>query len=262
MTAILTKEPSFTWRCCITRLLALLGIFILWFWLIEAQPSSALNLGPLYDWSQPRHLGIFGFPSLKNCYHTMLQEEASESTPRGEVLRYSPIADTFPIYYCQLETITMICHYGNIFTGRNRYRDVKSILLPGHSCLQAELTHTVPIGRHSKTLTKVPDNDWKIPVSPIYNCTFSMTVVKAYHIFHAQTYKAQLVGAPNVIEQRLANTLCSAVNDTTLKMSSCIPQQNPKYIIVRSDPHHQCQEINTLRVHEIKQQGDYRGYTM
>ena len=192
----------------------------------------------------------------------MLQEEASESTPRGEVLRYSPIADTFPIYYCQLETITMICHYGNIFTGRNRYRDVKSILLPGHSCLQAELTHTVPIGRHSKTLTKVPDNDWKIPVSPIYNCTFSMTVVKAYHIFHAQTYKAQLVGAPNVIEQHLANTTCSAVNDTTLKMSSCSPQQNPKYIIVRSDPHHQCQEINTLRVHEIKQQGDYRGYTM
>ena len=89
-----------------------------------------------------------------------------------------------------------------------------------------------------------------------------MTVVKAYLIFHVQTYKAQLVGAANVIEQHLTNTPYSAVKDTTLNMSSCTPQENPKYIIVRSDLHYQCQEINTLRVHEIKQKGDYRGYTM
>ena len=58
----------------------------------------------------------------------MLQQEATISTFRGEVLRYSPIATTFPIYYCQLETITMPCDY-DIFKGKNRYRDVKSVLL-------------------------------------------------------------------------------------------------------------------------------------
>ena len=84
----------------------------------------------------------------------MLQQEANVLIFRGEVLRYSPVAITFLIYYCQLETITMMCDY-DTFTGKNRYRDVKSVLLPGRFCLQAFLTHTVPIGRN------------KIPVSPI-----------------------------------------------------------------------------------------------
>ena len=72
----------------------------------------------------------------------MLQQGAAVSTFRGEVLRYSPVATTFPIYYCQLETISITCDY-DIIMGKNRYRDVKSVLLPGRFCLQAALTHTV-----------------------------------------------------------------------------------------------------------------------
>ena len=72
----------------------------------------------------------------------MLQQGAAVSTFRGEVLRYSPVATTFPIYYCQLETISMTYDY-DIIMGKNRYRDVKSVLLPGRFCLQAALTHTV-----------------------------------------------------------------------------------------------------------------------
>ena len=54
----------------------------------------------------------------------MLQQEATESTFRWEVVQYSPADTTFPMYYCQLETVTMTCHYDNILTGRNRYRGV------------------------------------------------------------------------------------------------------------------------------------------
>ena len=79
-----------------------------------------------------------------------------------------------------------------------------------------------------------------------------MTIVKTYHNFHVRTYKAQLVGAANVIEQHLTNTPCSAVIDTTLNIGSCIPQENPKHIIVWKDPQYNRQEMNTLRVHEIK----------
>ena len=96
----------------------------------------------------------------------MLQQEATVSTFQGEVLRYSPVATTFAIYHCHLETITMTCDY-DIFTGKNRYHDVKSVLLPGLFCLQAALIHTVSIRRCSKTLTRVTDNHWKIPVSLI-----------------------------------------------------------------------------------------------
>ena len=84
-----------------------------------------------------------------------------------------------------------------------------------------------------------------------------MTIVKTHHNFHERTYKAQLVGAANVIEQHLTNTPYSAAIDTTLYMDSCIPQENPKHIIVWKDPHHNRQEMNTLGVHEIKQQGPY-----
>ena len=151
----------------------------------------------------------------------------------------------------------MTCHYNSIFTGKNRYRDVKSVLLPGLFCLQAALTHTVPCGRQEKTLTKLTDNQWKIPVSPTYDCIFSMTVVRTYHNFHVHTYKAQLVGAANIIEQYLTNTSSSAAIDTTLNMGSCIPQENPKHIIVCRDLQHNRQEMNTLGVHKIKQEGTY-----
>ena len=66
MTKILTKEPLVTWRCYILRPLILLCLVGLWSSLAKAQPTSipALHLGPFYDCSQPRHLGISGFPSL------------------------------------------------------------------------------------------------------------------------------------------------------------------------------------------------------
>ena len=151
----------------------------------------------------------------------------------------------------------MTCHYDNIFTGENRYRNAKSVLLLGCSCLQAGINDTVPMGRHNKTLTKVTDNHWKIPVSPTYDCSFSKTIVNTYHNFHVRTYKAQLVGAANVIEQHLTTTPCSATIDATLNIGSCIHQENPKHIIVWREPHHKCQEMNTLGIHEIKQQGPY-----
>ena len=135
----------------------------------------------------------------------MLQQEATISTFRGEVLDMSLW-----------------------------YRDIKSVLLPSYFCLQAALAHTVSIGRHSNTLTRVTDNHWKISVSPSYDCTFSMTIVRTYHNFHVRTYKAQLVGAANVIEQHLTNTPCSAAINTTLNMGSCIPQENPKHITVET----------------------------
>ena len=249
MTKILPKEPLITWRCCIPRLLVLICVLELWSLLATAQPTSipALHLGPLYDCSQPRHLGIFGFPSLSNCSHNMLQQHAAVSTFQSKVLRYPPIATIFSIYYCTLEIIQMTCHYDNIFTGKNRYCQVKSISLPGRPCLQVAINDTVPIGRYNKTLMKVSYKHWKIPASPTYDCSFGKTIVNTYYNFHARTYKAQLVRAASVIEQHLTTTPCSATIDTTLHIGSCIPQENPNHIIVWKNPHHNRQEMNTLR---------------
>ena len=149
----------------------------------------------------------------------------------------------------------MTCHYNNIFTGKNRYRNGKSVLLPGCSCLQAAINHTVPIGCYNRTLTKVTDNYWEIPASPTYDCSFGQTTVKTYHSFHVRTYKAQLVGGANVIEQHLTTTPCSATINTTLHMGSCILQENFNNIIVWRDPHHNRKEMNTLGIHTIQQQG-------
>ena len=40
-------------------------------------------------------------------------------------------------------------------------------------------------------------------------------------------------------------------------MGSWVPQENPNHIDVWRDPHHKRQEINTLGIHEIQQQGPY-----
>ena len=143
-------------------------------------------------------------------------------------------------------------YYGEKSVSRRQISTLTRSLL-STSCLNPHC----PIGRHNKTLTRVTDNHWKIPVSPFYDCTFTMTIVKTYHNFHLRTYKSQLVGAANVIEQHLTNTPCSATMETTLNMGSCILQENPKHIIVWKDPQHNRQEMNTLGVHEIKQQGTY-----
>ena len=92
-------------------------------------------------------------PLTENGSHSMLQQKATVTTFRGEVLRYSHVATTFPIYYCTLKTVAMTCHY-NIFSGKTRYHTVQSVLLPGR-CSQAGLNHTVAIGRENKTLTTV-----------------------------------------------------------------------------------------------------------
>ena len=65
-----------------------------------------------------------------------------------------------------------------------------------------------------------------------------MMIVKTHHNFHERTYKAQLVGAANVIEQHLSNTPYSAAIDTTLNMDSCIPPRKPKayYCVERPSP--------------------------
>ena len=87
--------------------------------------------------------------------------------------------------------------------------------------------------------------------------SFSMTIVNTYHNFHMRTYKAELVEEANVIGQHLTNTPCSATIDTTLNIGSCIPQENPNLIIVWRNHHHKRQEMNTLGIHESKQQGLY-----
>ena len=84
MTKILPKEPLFTWRCYIPRPLVLICLLALWSSLATAQPTSipALHLGPLYDCSQPRHLGIFGFSSLSNCSHNVTARRRRLDIPR------------------------------------------------------------------------------------------------------------------------------------------------------------------------------------
>ena len=59
----------------------------------------------------------------------------------------------------------MTCHYEHIFLVKSWYRNVKSVLLTDRFCLHAGLNQTAPIKRHNKTLTKVTDNNLKIPIA-------------------------------------------------------------------------------------------------
>ena len=165
MAKILTKGAPITWRCHIPLTLVLVCIFVLWFSLTKSQPGTVPihNLESLYGCRQPQLLRMFGFPSLKNCSHSMLQQKATTKTFCGEVLWYSSVVITFQLYHCMFENITIAYHCDNIFARKIKYRTLQSVLLPGCSCLQAGLNYTVPISCDNKTLTKV--NHWNIPVT-------------------------------------------------------------------------------------------------
>ena len=135
----------------------ILRFFVLWSSLPQAQPNTTpiLNLRwSLYGCSQPRLLEIFGMLSLKNCFSSTLQQEVHVCTFREEILQYSPVASTFPIYYCTLEAITMTCTYYSILAQKQRRRNFQSVLVPGWSSLQARLNYTVQLcsATHSKIL--------------------------------------------------------------------------------------------------------------
>ena len=71
-----------------------------------------------------------------------------------------------------------------------------------------------------------------------------MTIVNTYHNYRVRTYKAQLIGAANFIEQHLtlSNTSCLSAIDTTINMDACIPHENPNHIIVWRDTQDKRQE--------------------
>ena len=122
MTKIFSKETTATSRRYVPPTLILLCFFILWSSVGQTQPNTTpiLILGPLYDCSQPLQLAILSYSSLKNCSHSMLQQEAHVSPFRREVLQYSPIATTLPIYYPTLKSIAMPCTYDKIFAGKQQ----------------------------------------------------------------------------------------------------------------------------------------------
>ena len=103
----------------------------------------------------------------------LLSHYATTEGPCIEILwedfQYSPVATTFPIYYFTLETVTMTCHYGNMFTRKQWYCNIQSVLMLGWSCAQTGLTHTVPLGHNNRTLAKASVTHWK--VMPTYNCS-------------------------------------------------------------------------------------------
>ena len=125
----------------------------------ECNTKLILNLKPFYDCSQPLHLKISGYPSLKNCSHSMLQQEAGISTFCGEILQYSPVDTTFPIHYSMLETVyvpTTIYHR----TMYHRHCKAQSLLMPSWLCLQTGLNYTMSLDRNDRKFTKVSDTHW------------------------------------------------------------------------------------------------------
>ena len=84
MTKIRTKGAPITWRYHIPLTLVLVCIFVLWFSLTKSQPGTVpiLNLESLYGCCQPQLLRMFGFPSLKNCSHSMGTHYCKLESPR------------------------------------------------------------------------------------------------------------------------------------------------------------------------------------
>ena len=79
----------------------------------------AIDLGPIYDFTTTTPLGIYDYPTVRNCKHKMNEEEYQVKTYLAEVFRYSlkVSKSKFPIYLCSHFEITLTCDHRNIFHG-------------------------------------------------------------------------------------------------------------------------------------------------
>ena len=110
------------------NLLALM-MQIFFFFPIFILNVRAIDLGPIYDCTTTTPLGIYDYPTIRNCKHKMNQEEYQVKTYSAEVCRYSPKVSKFPIYLCSHFEITLTCDHRNIFLSSKRFRQEKKFQL-------------------------------------------------------------------------------------------------------------------------------------
>ena len=91
---------------------------------LKTLPS--LYLGPLYDCSHVYPQGLFSYPTIRTCSHSMHDHNQSVQTQKSEVYKYQPTATKFKIYHCVAQEFQLKC-YKNVVFHVSKHEVISSI---------------------------------------------------------------------------------------------------------------------------------------
>ena len=251
----------------------------------------AIGLGPIYDCTTTTPLGIYDYPTIRNCKHKMNQEEYQVKTYSAEVFRYSPKVSKFPIYLCSHFEITLTCDHRNIFLSSKRLRQEKEIKVPTEECLamvwnqilntqltrkreptkEENVKHVFEqiISPNKKTpisseildvkqpkIYKIEEGLWQSYVLEKYDCNLFRKTTTIKQLYEVQQFKAQLIGNATIIEQHLTDSECPSKINQLYDAGICNMNRSMKAIVWRN-PNHDYNEMQSLGTHQVQRSGEY-----
>ena len=222
---------------------------------------SQIDLGILYDCTSVTPMGVFEFPTLKNCKHDMrnMENDLQEmKTWNGKVKKYQPKTTKFDVYLCTMKYITKRCNE-KFFEEIKEYTE-EEVSMTGEQCIKMKRNLVAEYDGHTIQLHKVRESHWETKDGTGYSCTWLKDKTTSMYKASLTKYPAQIIGDSPTIEQHVFSTECSSHIPKGKNFTWCTTYTDSTKIIAWEDPKHNSAGdavFNDLGTHEIKQIGDY-----
>ena len=219
--------------------------------------TAQINLGILHDCTSVTPIGVFGFPTLKDCKHNM-DENKEMKVWKGKVRKYQPKTTHFYIYLCSLEYISLRCDEKGIEAFEpEQYRTVKKIKLTPEEAENMMVMKTLLHDNEILELESQTGTHWKSTKTKDYDCHWGQDNTVGYYSAEMFKYPAQITGDSTTIEQHVFSTSCAAQVSKRLSYTWCTTNTDTSKILVWNDPKHDPTLLQDLGTHEIKQIDDF-----
>ena len=214
------------------------------------------RIGDLYDCTTTTPLGVYEFPKIPTCAHTM-DKNSKLITKEMEVFKYSPNVTHFNIHYCTLYKITSVCDWkprvawSKRAASKKETSDSEESYISPAQCIKAYNTRSYdgnPL--ESKSGNRLTSSH---PDGKTANCRYWRKVTLKVNELTIRTFPAQVIGKAKYIEQHLTQSRCASEIPKGQTYGSCHMKDAPKGALVWNDPHHPAQDWHSLGKHEVKQ---------
>ena len=203
-------------------------------------------LGPLYDCSQAKDIGVFQLNHHQQCVHNMHDSvqplQLTSAHISKPILHQTPIS----LVLCSAYVTTYTCKE-SFFGSKSRHQTSTPLAVSADICLQALHSKTSPYG----TLHQSSHNRWDTHSSDRYICHWMKTDTERYNHFVMTIYNGLLVGDDPTIHQDVTKTICR------YDKFSCQPSELPSSILVWDKSLHNPSRFMELGNYTLHRLGDF-----
>ena len=218
-----SSQAISAFRYCITILLIAFKFSLCFS--IKKRPT----IGPLFDCSQTKNLGVFSYPEPIACSHSLW---AKPFTSLANIYHYSPGEKIITITLCSAYTLSYQCNE-NFFGAKEKMVPVrKQTRTTNHECLNALITKKSPFG----PLKALKKNRWSTTDSNHYVCGWLQHKKHIVHQYKMSHYSATLHADDPILHQPLTISQCNFNNSFNKLYAYCTPSENNLDTIIWKKP--------------------------